>query len=243
MKALVTAVIVTPIAEGMTTGNTKFKKFAIAIKKGNVNTEGKTSVFGVKVFGKQADIGFRTGDKVHVDGSLTVEDFQVSPDKPVLQTAIINANFIEIADPSARLYAKAYNVLGNLTRDAQLKSFGSQGRQLSSTGLASSKKIGNNDHTSFIDIVLFDTKATALNPYLLKGQKVLVDGVLSASYYEKRENGGKSLDISILVDDFQFAGGVSKQNGAHVQQGQSGNVSQMPTDLPTIDTEEDEIPF
>lgn len=241
MKAIATIKIATPVMEGTTGTGTKFKKFGGVVTKGGVKKEGKPDVFGVVIFGKKAEANYRTGDTVTVDGELTVEDFQVNPDKPATQTALISARHIDVVPGNTRLYAKAYNVLGNITRDAEIKTFGQNGdRSVAKTALASNRKVGNTDMTSFVNIALFDKQGMALAPCLTKGKKVLVDGALSAHYYDKQD-GSKGLDVSISVDDFQFAGG-KKQEGGNTQNAHAAQ--QMPQNAaPEDDIDEDEIPF
>lgn len=252
MKAQIIAKIVTPIIEGATTNNTTFKKFAVQIKKGGVATEGKSSTFGVLVFGKNSEIGFRTGDMVSVDGSLQVGDFQITESKAAVKTAIISARHIEVVDGSRRMFAKAYNVLGNAVRDAELKTFNTV--TVSKTALACNRKEGQNKVTDFVDIALFGKQAESLNSYITKGKKILVDGALSATYYEKKQ-GGKGLDISISVDDFQFAGGgqsdSSNNNGtSQNQNAHTPDKSYAPDNTHTPDItpdmgldEDEEFPF
>lgn len=242
MKAIATIKIATPVMEGTTGTGTKFKKFGGVVTKGGVKKEGKPDVFGVVIFGKKAEANYRTGDTVTVDGELTVEDFQIASGKPAVQTALINAYHIDVVPGNTRLYAKAYNVLGNITRDAEIKTFGQNGdRSVAKTGLASNRKIGQNELTSFVNLALFDKQGTALAPYLAKGKKVLVDGALSAHYYDKQD-GSKGLDVSISVDDFQFAGGG--QGGSANAQNASAPDTAMPANtMPEIDIDEEEIPF
>jgi len=239
MKAMLTAKIETNVVSGKI-GTSSFKKFGVSVMKSSAGNN-KNSFFGIIVFGRQAEHEYRKGDKVSVDGVLTVEPFQVNPEKDTVMTALISSRYITIADSAAHEYAKAYNVLGNLTRDAELKSL-SEGKMVASTDLACDDKSSGEKLTSYVKLALFNKQATGLHPYLLKGKQVLVDGALSATYFDKKGDAGKGLDVTILVDDFKFTG---SRNNASNDSKHNAQIPGEPDDLPSIDVddENDEIPF
>ncbi len=58
------------------------------------------------------------------------------------------------------------------------------------------------EHTDFIKVATFGGTARILSEYCKKGDKVLVDGALSTSQYEK--DGVKRTDYSIVANRIEF---------------------------------------
>lgn len=120
----------------------------------------------------------------------------------------------------------------------------------------------------FIDITFFGRSAEVANQYLRKGSKILVEGRLQFEQWVD-QNGGKRSKHSVAVETMQMldSKGDSQQGSdlgsynAPQQQGDYGQPQQqkvqssynapqyqaprqsMPADLPSIDIDEDEIPF
>ena len=97
---------------------------------------------------------------------------------------------------------------GNLTRDAELR-YSEGGVAILSFGLAFNdrrkRKDGDEweDVANFIDCVLFGNRAEALEPYLLKGTKVCLDGKLRWGQWET-DDGDKRSKIELIVNEIEF---------------------------------------
>lgn len=99
-------------------------------------------------------------------------------------------------------------IMGNLTRDAELRKKGDAASVLT-FGLAINEKKKDTetgeyvDAPVFVDCALFGARAEALAPYLTKGKKVSVDGRLR--YHSWMKNEEKRHALSVLVTDIEFA--------------------------------------
>ncbi len=159
---------------------------------------------------------------------------------------------------------------GNLTRDIELR-YSQAGLGIAKTAIATSRKFTANgekkEEVMFIDITFFGRSAEVANQYLRKGSKILVEGRLQFEQWVD-QNGGKRSKHSVAVETMQMldSKGDSPQSSAQggynaPQQGGYGQPQQpkaqpsynapqqqaprqnMPEDLPSIDIDEDEIPF
>ena len=95
-------------------------------------------------------------------------------------------------------------IMGNLTRDAELRKKGDATSVLT-FGLAINEKKKDSetgeyvDAPVFVDCALFGARAEALAPYLTKGKKVSVDGRLR--YHSWMKNEEKRHALSVLVTE------------------------------------------
>lgn len=99
-------------------------------------------------------------------------------------------------------------IMGNLTRDAELRKKGDATSVLT-FGLAINEKKKDSetgeyvDAPVFVDCALFGARAETLAPYLTKGKKVSVDGRLR--YHSWMKNEEKRHALAVLVTDIEFA--------------------------------------
>lgn len=98
-------------------------------------------------------------------------------------------------------------ISGNLTRDPELRST-ANGTAVLSLGVAVNDRRKNQqtgeweDFPNFIDCTMFGTRAQAVSNYLTKGQKVLIEGKLRWSQWER--DGQKRSKIDVIVDEIEF---------------------------------------
>lgn len=108
-------------------------------------------------------------------------------------------------------------VSGNLTRDAELRHTNS-GFSVLGFGVAVNDRMKNQqtgeweDRPNFIDCTLFGTRAEKLAGFLTKGVKVVVNGKLRQTRWEK--DGQKHSKIEVVVDDVEF---MSQRKDSGVQ--------------------------
>ena len=101
-------------------------------------------------------------------------------------------------------------VVGNLTRDAQIRRTQS-GMAVLSIGIAVNDRRKNpqtgewGDYANFFDCTMFGSRAESLAQYLVKGQKVAIDGKLRWSQWQK--DGQNRSKVEIVVDDIDLLGG------------------------------------
>jgi single-strand DNA-binding protein len=151
-------------------------------------------------------------------------------------------------------------LVGNLTRDVELK-YTPTGTAIAKFGLATNRIYKdsvtgeNKQETMFIDITVFGRSAEIANQYLRKGRRVLIEGRLVLDQWID-QSGQKRSKHSIVAEKVQFM--ESKQNGDNANGGGYNNVNyteakpqsqpqQMQnnqnTNIPSIDIDEEEIPF
>jgi len=165
------------------------------------------------------------------------------------------------------MYNKIIQV-GNLTRDIELR-YSQSGTGIAKTAIATTRKFTSNgekkEEVCFVDITFFGRSAEVANQYLRKGSKVLIEGRLQFDQWVD-QNGGKRSKHSIAVESMQMLdskGDNQNTGGQQTQQqdyrGHTGSnqanptygapqqsqqqQQQMPDQLPSIDIDEDEIPF
>ena len=109
-------------------------------------------------------------------------------------------------------------LVGNLTRDPQLKYLPSQ-MPVVDFGLAVNHKWKSKDgqdreEVLFIDCSCFGRGAEVINTYCQKGKQLLVEGRLKLDVWEDKQGGGKRSKHSVVVDNFQLMGGRDSGGGA-----------------------------
>lgn len=116
---------------------------------------------------------------------------------------------------------------GNLTRDPEMRSTQS-GMNILNFGMAVNDRRRNNqtgeweDYANFVDCVLFGNRAEFLSRALHKGIKVVVEGKLRYSSWER--DGQRRSKLEVVVDDLDFVS--PRQQGGYGQQSGYGNTSQ-----------------
>lgn len=126
-------------------------------------------------------------------------------------------------------------IMGNLTRDAELRKKGDATSVLT-FGLAINEKKKDSetgeyvDAPVFVDCALFGARAEALAPYLTKGKKVSVDGRLR--YHSWMKNEEKRHALSVLVTDIEFADSKGAGKDTVSAQGQPAEPETYDADIP-----------
>lgn len=98
-------------------------------------------------------------------------------------------------------------ISGNLTRDCELRA-NTSGTPILGFGVAVNDRIKNQqtgeweDRPNFIDCAVFGARADALSKILKKGMKVVIEGKLRYSSWEK--DGQKRSKVEVIVDDVEF---------------------------------------
>jgi single-strand DNA-binding protein len=99
------------------------------------------------------------------------------------------------------------NLLGNLTRDVEVKYLQS-GTAVCDLGLAINERVKIRDEwtdqTTFVDVTLFGRTAEVAGEYLSKGSQVLIVGKLRLEQWEK--DGQKRSKLKVIGDSLQMLG-------------------------------------
>lgn len=130
-------------------------------------------------------------------------------------------------------------LMGRLTQKPELR-FTPGGAAVATLNVASSSRFKTKDgqdkeETCFIDVIVWGRQAETCSEYLVKGQRVLVEGRLVLRRWETKE-GDKRRTYEIKADNVQF---LEKPKG------KSGDAAPVPSDgeTPAEVEEEDDIPF
>ena len=102
-------------------------------------------------------------------------------------------------------------LMGNLTRDPQLKYLPSQ-TAVAEFGLACNRKFRtangeDKEEVTYVDITSFGKQAEVINQYFQKGKPIFIEGRLKFDSWEDKQGGGKRSKLTVVVENFQFVGG------------------------------------
>lgn len=117
------------------------------------------------------------------------------------------------------MYLNKVTIIGNLTRDPELKALPS-GMQVASMSIATNRTWKDKDgskkeEVEFHNVVVFGRQAETSAQYLKKGQSVLVEGRLQTRSWEDKTSGEKKYRTEIIADNVQFG---SKNKNVDLQE-------------------------
>jgi single-strand DNA-binding protein len=117
-------------------------------------------------------------------------------------------------------------LIGNLTRDPQLKYLPSQ-MAVTEFALAINHKYKTaageqRDEVCFIECTAFGKTGETINQYCQKGRQLYVEGRLKFDTWEGKNGGGKRSRHTVVVDNFQFLGSRDGAPGGDAGGDQSG---------------------
>jgi single-strand DNA-binding protein len=107
-------------------------------------------------------------------------------------------------------------LLGNLTRDPQLKYLPSQ-TAVVEFGIACNRKFRtangeDKEEVTFVDVTSFGKQAEVINQYFQKGKPIFIEGRLKFDSWEDKTSGTKRSKITVVIENFQFVG--DNRNGS-----------------------------
>ncbi|MBI2096195.1 MAG: single-stranded DNA-binding protein [Candidatus Taylorbacteria bacterium] len=143
------------------------------------------------------------------------------------------------------MYLNKAIIVGNLTRDPELKALPS-GIQVCSFGMATNRvwkdKDGNKKEAAdFHNVVVFGRQAEIVSQYLRKGSQVLVEGRMQTRSWDGQD-GQKRYRTEIVADRVQF-GARSGGGGAAGGSKEKKEVSDEAIEYPEEDIKPEDIPF
>jgi len=136
------------------------------------------------------------------------------------------------------LYYNKAIVIGNLTRDPELKSLPT-GTKMTTFSVATNRVFKDRDgnrqeNTDFHNVVVFGLQAENSARYLQKGRQVMVEGRMQTRSWDDQSTGQKKYRTEIVADRVQF--GSSTGSGSSDQ---SANRSADPVDKQSVDSNSD----
>lgn len=120
-------------------------------------------------------------------------------------------------------------VLGNMTRDIEIQQGGEY--SIGKFGIAVNEKFKTKETTHFFDVTCFGKTAENIQKYFSKGSRILVEGKLSYSQWEK--DGQKRSKVEITMDKFDF---IDRKTDEQQPRPQYQNP-------PEVTVQDEEIPF
>lgn len=114
-----------------------------------------------------------------------------------------------------------YSVIGRMTRDLDERAFAytSNGKARLNVSIAVNDGYGDNQYTSYFDVVVWGKTAENIKPYLGKGKQICINGRLRQDRWDGND-GAKHSRVVIVAETVQLLGG--RDNGA----GSGGNYQQ-----------------
>lgn len=94
---------------------------------------------------------------------------------------------------------------GNLTDNPKV--FGEEDKQVVRFTLAVNNGFGEYKSTTFVDCVVFGKTAQIVKTHCVKGQEVLIRGMLEQARWEDKETGKPRSKLEVKVQEFHFVSG------------------------------------
>ena len=106
-------------------------------------------------------------------------------------------------------------IIGNLGRDPELR-FTPSGDPVTTFSVATSRKAGEKDETTWFRVTVWNKQAESCNQYLHKGSKVLVEGRLSPGTdggpkVFQRKDGTWGSSFEVTADAVKFLSGKADE--------------------------------
>ncbi len=156
------------------------------------------------------------------------------------------------------MYLNKALIIGNLTRDPELKSLPS-GIQVTSLSLATNrvwkdKNGAKQESSDFHNVVVFGRQAETSAQYLKKGQQVYIEGRIQTRSWDDKATGEKKYRTEIVAESVQFgpkaggsgggAAGAASAPATASSKGSSAKKDAVDTiDYPSEDINPEDIPF
>lgn len=153
------------------------------------------------------------------------------------------------------MYLNKAMVIGNLTRDPELKALPS-GIKVCSFSLATNRvwKDANGarqESTDYHNVVVFGRQAETVAQYMKKGNSILVEGRMQTRSWDDKNSGEKKYRTEIVADKTQFGpkpaatggGYTPSENSAPAPKPQQDSGEMDSIEYPEEDINPEDIPF
>ena len=141
-------------------------------------------------------------------------------------------------------------LMGNLTRDPDVRATGPTGIKVARLGLAVNERRRDRngqiqEFSVFVDVDAWDKLAELCGQYLSKGRSILVDGRLQMDTWEK--DGVKHQRLKVRASTIKFLPQGDRLNGGPAGQQRLQSQQQQPVEaMPAVnalESDPDDIPF
>jgi len=142
------------------------------------------------------------------------------------------------------MYLNKALIIGNLTRDPELKSLPS-GVKVCSFSLATNrvwkdKNGARQESTDFHNVVVFGRAAETVAQYMKKGSSMLVEGRIQTRSWEDKNSGEKKYRTEIVAERTQFG---PKSSGGAAASPKEETTAPEAIEYPEEDINPEDIPF
>ena len=143
------------------------------------------------------------------------------------------------------MYLNKAIVIGNLTRDPELKSLPS-GIKVCSFSLATNrvwkdKNGARQESTDYHNVVVFGRQAETVAQYMKKGSSILVEGRMQTRSWDDKNSGEKKYRTEIVADRTQFGPRAGGSTGGGAPQAGAPKAEQKAEELDSIEYPEENI--
>ncbi len=144
------------------------------------------------------------------------------------------------------MYLNKAIVIGNLTRDPELKSLPSSIKvcsfSLATNRVWKDKNGVRQESADYHNIVVFGRQAETVAQYMKKGSSILVEGRMQTRSWEDKNSGEKKYRTEIIADRTQFGPkGGSTGGGSGSSPSAGGAKAQANDEVDTIEYPEEDI--
>jgi single-strand DNA-binding protein len=150
------------------------------------------------------------------------------------------------------MYLNKAMLIGNLTRDPELRSLPS-GVKVCSFSIATNRvwkdqNGGRQESTDYHNVVVFGRQAETVAQYMKKGNSLLVEGRMQTRSWDDKNSGEKKYRTEIVADRVQFGprgqGGQSTGGATASPQASKANDEEVDAiEYPEEDINPEDIPF
>jgi len=154
------------------------------------------------------------------------------------------------------MYLNKVFIIGNLTRDPELKAIPS-GIKVCSFSVATNrvwkdKNGARQEAADYHNVVVFGRQAETVTQYMKKGSQVMIEGRMQTRSWDDAATNSKKYRTEVIADRVQFGStGVAKSGGSFDQSSSPKNSSSQDKDEGELDTIEypeeqinaEDIPF
>ncbi len=145
------------------------------------------------------------------------------------------------------MYLNKAIVIGNLTRDPELRSLPSSIKvcsfSLATNRVWKDKNGARQESTDYHNVVVFGRQAETVAQYMKKGSSILVEGRMQTRSWDDKTSGEKKYRTEIVADRTQFGpkGGSTGSTGSPSGESGKSSNSKAPEEIDTIEYPEEDI--
>lgn len=141
------------------------------------------------------------------------------------------------------MYLNRATIIGNLTRDPELKSLPS-GIKVAKIGIATNRvwydqNKQKQEATDYHNAVAFGKQAETIAQYMKKGSSIYIEGRLQTQSWDDADSGKKMYRTEIVIEKFQFGpksgGGSGDSSSGSQGMGDSSSGASSTTPPPSVD--------